>query len=87
MTELPGEIASAMSDIAGAEERFNPLVKVRVDTDEYYPFHDLVLGRSGIEVEVPKATAAWWRKVMTEFELVQDDMAAYRKAAIEKRAR
>lgn len=53
-------------------------MKVRIEGDEKYPVYDFVdeWPNLGHLVEVDEATAARWRRVIAEWEQVQEEMAA-----------
>lgn len=56
--------------------------KVRLESEEWYPVHSIE--NSGIECEVPTETVERWKRVETEFGLVQKEMEDAIAAAIKR---
>lgn len=50
-------------------------MKVKIDSDEWYPVYDL--DDYGDEVEVPDDKVAEWKRILAEFDVMQKEMAAY----------
>lgn len=49
-------------------------MKVRIETDEWYPVHSLSDDSYGDEVDVPLGTLRKWRRIEREFRQMQDEM-------------
>lgn len=60
-------------------------MKVRIATDERYPEALLTDSRFGEEVEVDGRTLRRWRRVIAEFDAVQEEMLAVHGAALRAR--
>lgn len=52
-------------------------MKIRIDSDEYYPFYSFQEGDGRFSMEIDEATLARWTRVMDEFYQVQSEMGMW----------
>jgi len=57
-------------------------MKVKIDSDEWYPVYSI--SDWGEEVEVEDAKVAEWKRVFSDFDRVQDEMMAAANKVISK---
>jgi len=58
-------------------------MKVRIEVDDYYPFHEVVDSKShGVDCEVPMPTVERWREVQVKFDEMQREMKIARQTAL-----
>ena len=49
-------------------------MKVKVDSDEWYPWYTIRSGQHGVEIEATEEQVARWTRVEAEFKAAQKEM-------------
>jgi len=49
-------------------------MKVKIVEDEFYPFYIISNDRQGQEIKVPERTLNRWKRILNEFELLQEEI-------------